>query len=286
VSVELAAGDWRVTFMPELGMLGTSITHRGRELLSLGKGVEAYRAGHTVGLPLLAPWANRLSRFRFEVEGVDVELEGAPNLHLDGNGLPIHGTMTAQTGWQVVRNEPRRLTTRFAYDSPELLAAFPFPHELEIDVSLRDGVRVATAVTPTSERPVPVSFGWHPYYRVENRREAMVRMPARLHRELDANGIPTGRETPLESAEGRLGDDTYDDLYALRDDRRFSLDGLEIRFGEAYPYAQLFAPPGSDFVAIEPMTAPTNALVTGDYQLVPPGERFEAEFFLSTGDDE
>src|SRR5207248_3087071 len=78
----------------------------------------------------------------------------------------------------------------------------------------------------------------------------------------------------------RLGSRTFDDGYALGRDRRFALAGggrrLEVRFGANFPFGQIFAPPGSRFVAIEPMTAPTNALVTGSCPVVRPGQRFPA----------
>ena len=67
-------------------------------------------------------------------------------------------------------------------------------------------------------------------------------------------------------------------------DRTFSLDELAVRFGLGYSHAQVFAPEGSDFVAIEPMTAATNALVTGEYPLVRPGERFDADFEITTAE--
>src|SRR5205823_11731341 len=97
-------------------------------------------------------------------------------------------------GWEVVRREPRRLTARFAYDTPELLAAFPFPHELEIDVELNDGVQVVTSVT-AADRAVPVSFGWHPYFRIRDDRGSILGLPERRHLELDEQAIPTGRAT-------------------------------------------------------------------------------------------
>ena len=284
MSVELGDGDWRAEFLPELGMLGASVTYRGSELLALPGGIEAYRDGHTVGLPLLAPWANRLARKRFRLEGAEVDLESVADIHVDEDGLPIHGTMTARTGWEVVRREPQRLTARFAYDTPELLAAFPFPHELEIDVELNGGFRVGTAVTATGDSAVPVSFGWHPYFRVRDDRGSIVGLPARRHLELDEHGIPTGRGTDEQPSRTPLGESVYDDLYALGDDRAFALDGFVIHFGAGYPYAQLFAPERSDFVAIEPMTAPTNALVSGAYPLVRPGERFEAVFSIDGGE--
>ena len=50
-----------------------------------------------------------------------------------------------------------------------------------------------------------------------------------------------------------------------------------------YPFTQIFAPEGLDAVAIEPMTAPTNALLDAGPELtfVPPGETFAATFSIS-----
>jgi aldose 1-epimerase len=44
-----------------------------------------------------------------------------------------------------------------------------------------------------------------------------------------------------------------------------------------YGYAQVFAPKGADYVALEPMTAPTSALTSGR-RLVEPGQEFRAAF--------
>ena len=112
-------------------MLGASLRHDGDELLVLPAGLAGYRAGHQAGLPLLAPWANRVgARPLSRSPGESVDLEGL-DLGTDDNGLPIHGTMTAQAGWEIVRLEPGALSVRFDYGArPDLLAAFPFPHEL------------------------------------------------------------------------------------------------------------------------------------------------------------
>jgi aldose 1-epimerase len=46
-----------------------------------------------------------------------------------------------------------------------------------------------------------------------------------------------------------------------------------------YHYAQVFAPKDKDFIALEPMTAPTSALASGrGLRFVSPGERFQAAF--------
>jgi aldose 1-epimerase len=282
--VRLRAGEYEAVFVPDVGMLGASLKFRGDELLSVHGGVAAFRDGHTTGLPLLAPWANRLSRKQFRVGRVDVDLRRKP-LHLDANGLPIHGTMVGPIPWEVVRATESRLLARHRYEN----AVFPFPHELEIDARLgEDGLRVETSLRPTGRRRVPVSFGWHPYFKLPGRRSAwLLRLPARQHLELDPRGIPTGAATRERAEEEPIGRRTFDDLYALGRDRRLAIASgerrLEIRFGPGYPYAQVYAPAGKQFVALEPMTAPTDALVQGAAPLVSPGDRFSAAFTLRAG---
>ena len=103
MSVTLASGDLEATFVPEAGMVGCSLRHRGEELLGQRGGLEAYIAERkTMGIPLLHPWANRLSTRRFTVAGreVDIDPERMP-LRLDGGGLPMHGLLSAVRGWKV-----------------------------------------------------------------------------------------------------------------------------------------------------------------------------------------
>jgi aldose 1-epimerase len=279
--VTLAGGGYEAVFLPELGMLGSSLEHRGVELLSFHGGAAAFRAGHTTGLPLLAPWANRLSRKRFRVGRIDVDVRRAPSL--DPNGLPIHGTMVGAVPWTVVRAEPARLVARHRYEHH----AFPFPHELEIDARLSErGLRVQTSVRATGRRRVPVSFGWHPYFRLPgSRRGWLLRLPARRHLELDQRQLPTGRETREPAEEAPLGTRSFDDLYALGRERRLAIAGggrrIEIRLGATYPYAQVYAPPDKNFVSLEPMTAQIDALVAGACPVVAPGDRFSATFTVS-----
>ena len=156
MSVTIAAGALEATFLPEVGMLGTSLRWRGEEYVALAEGVAGYQEGRQTGLPLLAPWGNRLEGWRYRAADVDVDLEGLA-LTTEEHGLPIHGTMTAAVGWDVVEREEDRLRTHFRYDvRPDLLAAFPFPHDLEIDARVDgDALRIATTLRPTTSASPP-----------------------------------------------------------------------------------------------------------------------------------
>jgi galactose mutarotase-like enzyme len=248
------------------------------------------RAGATLGLPLLAPWANRLGSRRFRAAGVDVDLAGLP-LGCDGNGLPIHGLLVGRPGWRVAHRAARRgraiLGASIDVDEP----AFPFPHRIELRIAAGDRqLTVDTTIVPTGRRAVPVAFGWHPYLRLPGtpRRQWQLRLPSRTHLALDPRGLPAGPERAERGEAEQIGRRTYDDLYRLGRDRRLAFAdddcSIAMRAGPGYPYAQVWVPAGRPFAALEPMTAPTNSLVEGTAPLVEPGSSFTAGFSLEIGD--
>jgi galactose mutarotase-like enzyme len=270
-------------------MLGLSLRHAGDEILALPGGLDAYRGGHEIGIPLLAPWANRLSGWSYEIDGVRVNLNrGDADLHDDGKGLPIHGTMTAQPGWEVVATTGQTAKVRFDYGArADLLRAFPFSHELVLDLELEEGrLRVTTTLRPTGDRRVPVSFGWHPYFALPaSRAETRLRLPVCDHHILDERGLPTGRTEPQPAESRPLANRALDDLFALVGDRRLAIEAGErtvvVEMETGYPFSQVYSPADAAFACLEAMTAPTNALVTGDCTLVEPGDEYEARFSIT-----
>jgi aldose 1-epimerase len=289
----VSAGELVATFLPDLGMTGVSLRLRGREHLALPGGLPALRAGATLGLPLLAPWANRLGSLRYRAAGVDVDLTGLP-LGTDQKGIPIHGLLLGRPGWRIIGRSARRGGAGFRAAIDVNAPAFPFPHRIEVSVAAREAqLRVETTVIPTGRRRVPVAFGWHPYLRLPGipRSRWHLRLPARTHLPLDARGIPTGAAQSEAAESAPIGHRTYDDLYLLARDRRLAALGddgssITVRPGSGYPYAQVWVPPGRSFVALEPMAARTNSLVDGTASLVKPGEAFSAVFTLGLGGPE
>ncbi|MBA3261930.1 MAG: aldose 1-epimerase [Thermoleophilaceae bacterium] len=290
--------DLRVAFVPGAGVVGHSLTHRGEELLGQRGGLAAYgERGSTFGIPLLHPWANRLAGMTYSRGGrrVDLDPRRSP-VHLDPNGLPIHGIVAAYPHWRVVGRTPGNgsasVAARLDFGAhEELMAAFPFPHELHVQAQLADAtLTVATIVLPTGDVAVPISFGWHPYLRLPDvpRSEWRVELPVLRRALLDERGLPTGETEPVAIEPGLLGDRSYDDHFVeLERPAVFALEGggrrIELELGEGYPFVQVYAPsPGRDqepYICFEPMTAPVNALVSGEALVsVPPGGSFRAEF--------
>jgi len=288
-ATSLAAGDLNAVFLPAHGMLGISLRHRGTEILRRLDDLKAAAAkGSTAGIPFLYPWANRLAAPRYEAAGKPVVLDPAsPLLHFDSNGLPMHGVPWSHLAWKVIEMKPDRLSAGLDWSRPDMLAVFPFRHRLTMTAHLQaDSLTIETTVHAGSDGPVPVSFGFHPYFGVPGlpRAEWHLTLPALRRLELDSRGIPTGREEAFAGFNDRLGARDFDAGFALLGERAaFSLAGagrlISVEVIEGFRNAQVFAPKGKDYIALEPMTAPANALISGDgLRLVEPHGQFRAVF--------
>jgi galactose mutarotase-like enzyme len=282
----LRSSELAATFLPAVGMTGVSLRDRNSEYLAVPGGLAALRAGATGGLPLLAPWANRLSTRRYRAAGVDVDLAGL-TIPTDDNGLPIHGLLVGKPGWLIHRYWTRADTASL-YASIDIDApAFPFPHRIELTVRIHGNqLDITTTLVPTARRRVPAAFGWHPYLRLPDapRRNWTLRLPRRRHLDLDDHGIPTGREARQGPQAAPIGRRTFDDLYALERRRRLALESngssIQLHCGTGYDYAQVWVPSRRPFAALEPMVTSTNALVDGSAPLIPRGQEYAARFSL------
>jgi aldose 1-epimerase len=290
----IVAGEVEASFLSDRGMLGVSLCHRGEELLRRLENLEAAAAnGSTAGIPFLYPWANRLASVHYRASGRDVTFDSAsPLLHCDERGLAIHGVKWASLVWNVTKAKLDRLAARLDWTRPELLAVFPFRHNVEMTVSLSaDSLTIETTIL--ADDPLPGSFGFHPYFGIPGlpRAKWRLELPAMRKLLLDDRGIPTGEEEAFNGFDGLIGELNLDAGFRVLDESpKLSLSGgnrrITVEFLENYRYAQVYAPKDKNFVAIEPMTAPTSALTSGQgLQLVSPGASFRAAFRIRVGNE-
>jgi aldose 1-epimerase len=278
-------------YVPGAGMIATSLFDGDTELLGQRRGLDAYlSAGKTMGIPLLYPWANRLSAKTYEVDGETVTLApDAYGVRPDNNGLPIHGLLAAYPGWRAQQVSDQKLTAELDFGAhDELMASFPFPHLVEIAVELADHtLTVSTTVTPTSDKAVPLVYGYHPYLQLPGvpRLQWQIELPAMRHLIVDDTGIPTGTTADSPATTEPLSDKVFDDGYdRVAEGAVFAVSGggrrLAVCFESGYPAAQVFAPAGEPLICFEPMAAPTDALRRGGYRSARPGEPDTAVFSI------
>ena len=265
-------------------MVCWSLRHRGEELLGQRDGLAAYaETGKTMGIPLLHPWANRLGAWSYEALGREVDLEPVRERLVRADpatGLPNHGT----------RPRPWRVVGDGVAELDGASEAFPFLHTIRIEASIDGGtLRIATTVEARDE-PVPVAFGFHPYLVLPGvgRADWHVELPVSRRLMLSEQKVPTGETEPVQPYAGPLGDRAYDDGYDELTGAPFVLEGgsrrIELAFEAGFPVAQVYAPPGKDLIAFEPMTARADALRTGGFAVTSPGEPYRAVFSIAVSD--
>ncbi|MBE0627355.1 MAG: aldose 1-epimerase [Burkholderiales bacterium] len=289
IAYSISAGELESVFLPGMGMICTSLRHRGEELLRRVDDLEASaERGSAAGIPLLHPWANRLATYGYSAAGRQVALDPAsPLLNFDAQHLPIHGVPWSRLAWELKQVRKDGLVAGLDWDGDALLQVFPYRHRLEMAATLHpQGLTLETTLVAGQEAAVPVSFGFHPYFGLPGLARSQWRLvlPAMRRLVLDRQLIPTGEQALYAGMDAALGELEFDDGFAtLAATASFSLEGAGMRITlellEGYAYAQVFAPRDKDYVALEPMTAPTNALISGSgLQLVPPGGRYRAAF--------
>jgi len=296
------------TFVPGANMLCCSLRYRGEELLAQNDGVDAYaRHGKTMGIPLLYPWANRLAAFDYSVAGKTVRVpHDSTRIAVDNNGLPIHGVIGGRLDWKLTDPSPpgpntnQSLQARLSWSEsePQLFELFPFRHDLLYEARFTDG-RLAIEVTvhASGEDVVPVAFGFHPYLAPGGPREQwQIELPAMRHLALDADQIPLAPDSPAGAVQAsstqrfELGAREFDDGFdSVANPARFAVTAgerrIELELADGYPCAQVYAPLDGHFICFEPMTAPANALRSGDgLRLLERGERYRAGFSVRVGD--
>ncbi len=282
---EIAAGDYRAT-VTELGASLRVLRYRGVPVI---REYEPDELPPAAAGELLAPWPNRIEDGRYTFGGSVYQLD----LSEPARGNAIHG-LTRFASWQLIE---------IGEDTVELglrlLGRTGYPFCLRLRARYRLSAAAGLEVTVTAHnagsRPAPYGTGSHPYLRASDGLvdDCTLLLPAHRWLPADDRGIPSGDPqdvagTAFDFTSGRTVGDTVLD-HALTD---LSRDGsgrawarltgpaaeVAMWAGAGYGWLQAFTgdPLGADqrrrALAIEPMTCPANAFVTGkDLLTLAPG---------------
>ena len=241
----------------------------------------------------LFPFPNRLDGGSYEFAGARFQMpineaEHSNNLH--GFGFDQNYFLEDT----LVYEDLVKTTLKLVYDGG--LDYFPFPSEVELRFTVREQValEVEASITNRAAVAMPLGFGWHPYYTLnETTNDLLLQLPAVRRKIMNARALPTGEEEAYSrfSELTPIGDMFLDDCFELADpSSRASIRiwsnkqnlGLEVwqdALSEQFTYLQVFTHPDRKRIAVEPMTCNVNAFQTGEgLKVLQPGESFRANF--------
>lgn len=247
---------------------------------------------------MLLPWPNRVEDARWRQGATEYQLEvNEPELNNANHGL------LADHVFDIVHRESRRVDM-----AATIRHAKGYPFDLDALVSYRvdaRGLTVNTTLTNVGRERAPVAVGAHPYLRVGDTRtdSLSLRIDATHGYHLDERNIPreTFRlsgspedlrvETPVRRAPRHMTYMRADTGRTLTHSLRTSNGrGVELWADPDFRWTQLYVSPSfpaaagtHEAVAVEPMTAPPNALRTGEgLRWLDPDESWSVSWGLRT----
>ncbi|MDT0327274.1 aldose 1-epimerase family protein [Nocardiopsis lambiniae] len=283
-TIELRSGGFRAR-IATTGAAIQALTWRDDDLVWPYTGTPTAFQGQ-----VLAPWPNRIGEGRYRFDGAEYRLD----VNDPATGAAIHG-LVHDRPW-----DPVRVTE----DSVDLHLALPatpgYPFTLAIELTYRlgeDGLTVTTVARNTGDSPAPFGLGFHPYLALGEpvgglaARDALtLSAPVDRYLPTDDRLLPVGDPLPVADTDldfgppGRgLGDTVLDTAFTIggrdADGRAWThVDGPRYRVSvwcdASFGYLQLFSSDtlgGADHrahLAVEPMTCPPDAFVSGDGLIV------------------
>jgi galactose mutarotase-like enzyme len=245
-TIALASGDVTAQVVPGRGGIVTALAVAGSEILFLDRAtLDDATKNVRGGIPILFPFAGKLEDERFLPAGTRMKQHGF------GRNKP----------WAVRTKSADALRLSLVQDE-ETRAQYPYDFDVEYGVQLLPrGLQVELVVHNRGPKPLPVSPGWHPYFRCPAARKAEVTSDVSGLRPAeqfsDAREFDFGLEAP---ADGRARFDLP------------GLGGLRLSFSPAMRHLQLWSQPGRDFVCLEPFYGPNNTVNTDRRMDIAPGQ--------------
>ncbi len=284
--IEIRAGDYRAVAVTVGGGL-RELSYGGRALLD-GYSVDAIADGGRG--QALAPWPNRLRDGRWTLEGEELQLPVSE----PGQGNAIHG-LVRWVNWAVEARDDRRVVLGYRLAAqPGYPFTVHFTAEYAVDGD--SGLTATLTARTLGSRAAHVALGIHPYLRAgtEFVDECSLHIPARTFLVTDDRGIPIATK-PVDGTAydfrdpHTIGDTVVDTCYTdllPSDDGRTTVrlaapDGTATELWTEDPAAWIQVYTGDTLehsrrrqgLAVEPMTAPGNALATGEgVAVVEPGD--------------
>ena len=244
----------------------------------------------------LLPWPNRIRDGRYSFGGADLQLAlTEPARHNASHGL------VRWANWVATLQQPDRVVMELVLHPQP---GYPFTLGLSVEYRLgASGLSIATTACNLGDHPAPYGAGSHPYLTLGTDRvdETVLHVPAGTRLESDDRGIPVGA-VPVDGTlydfrrPRPVGDLVVDSAYTDLTGDEVVLTApsrgraVSLWWDASYRWVMIFTGDTLDparrrrGLAVEPMTCPPNAFVSGEgLRVLEPEERWTTTWGIAPG---
>ncbi|HYO53488.1 aldose epimerase [Archangium sp.] len=260
----------RAEVVPERGALVTRFVVEGEPILFLDESTLSDPTKNVRGgIPVLFPSPGVIPGGKYRVDGHEYPMRR----HGFARDLP----------WEVRTRETSRVVLALGH-SEQTLREFPWRFEALLAVTLvGTALHLSFSAENRDSRPMPLHFGYHPYFHVPQANKAAASIETDASRAWDnlqgAQVSFTGLDLTGPEVDIRLLDHS---LQGTTLQRGPGLRPVEFAWSPSFTKLVVWTLAGRDFVCVEPWTASGGALQTHEGLLsVAPGATFASEFEIS-----
>lgn len=239
---------------------------------------------------LLTPWVNRVRNGNYSFKGKNYQLP----INEPALGNAIHGLL-ARVLFTLVQKTESSVTLEHAYQGAEPNYPFPFTFRYTYTLAEEGGLEITFMAQNTGSTSMPFACGWHPYFSFPDTKAAdlSIKFHPTSRFLSDSQMIPLKEENLQGKSEFVFSQEKVDHVFRLEPREKHVTEFIDHKHQRSlfltqssvqFPFLVVFQPEGYHSVAIEPMTANTDAFNTGDGLIeLAPSEAFSGQIRLSIG---
>jgi len=215
---------------------------------------------NTYSSSILFPFANRIADGIYEYEGEQYFL----NINQKKENNALHGLVFNKT-FELVEKKvtQEEATVLLRYEEKGHAQGFPYTYRIDLKYTLtKKSLDLSVSVNNTDTKKFPFTLGWHPYFNSTDLYNSIVRFKSHKQILFDERNISQGfREFEMSDA-FKIEKKSLDDCYLL-DSTKILFEtpnySFELSSSEKDCFLQLYTPPQSNTLAIEPTTGISNS---------------------------
>lgn len=239
---------------------------------------------------LLTPWVNRVRNGNYSFKGKNYQLP----INEPALGNAIHGLL-ARAPFTLVQQSETSATLEHVYKGEEKNYPFPFTFRYTYTLLEEGGLEITFFAQNTGHTAMPFACGWHPYFSFPDTTVADLSIKFHpISRFLsDSQMIPLKEENLNGQTEFIFSLEKVDHVFRLEPMEKHITEFIDHKHqcslfleqsSVQFPFLVVFQPDRYTSVAIEPMTANTDAFNTGDGLIeLAASEAFSGQIRLSIG---